>query len=147
MAYTQYSAESCVRQGNDLELFIEEQMGKSSWNTLAADVKKTKKGDDSNKTIPSPACSMDPLLMLDSHRRINSSAKSHNSDVKRGPLPQDASESRRSQGISEHIGKGLRELYGDMLAQPVPDRFLELLNRLEASTISPAPKAKRPGGG
>ncbi len=122
-------------------------MGKSSWNNLAANTKSKKDGDDSNQPISSLARSMDPLVMLDSHRRANSPAKSHNSDVKRGPVSSDCPASRDSKGVSEHIGKGLRELYGDTLAQPVPDRFVELLNRLEASTISPAAKAKRPGGG
>jgi hypothetical protein len=37
--------------------------------------------------------------------------------------------------IGEHIGKELRDLYEDVVAQPVPDRFLELLNQLEAGSI------------
>jgi hypothetical protein len=35
----------------------------------------------------------------------------------------------------EHIGKELRGLYAEVVAQPVPDRFLELLNKLEAGAI------------
>jgi hypothetical protein len=47
--------------------------------------------------------------------------------------------------ISELIGKELRSLYEDIVAQPVPDRFLDLLNQLETTTISgPSPK-KAPG--
>jgi hypothetical protein len=38
--------------------------------------------------------------------------------------------------IGELIGKELRNLYDDVVAQPVPDRFLDLLNQLEISTIS-----------
>ena len=32
------------------------------------------------------------------------------------------------------IGMGLRELYSRALEEPVPDRFIELLNQLEQST-------------
>jgi hypothetical protein len=37
--------------------------------------------------------------------------------------------------LGEHIGKELRGLYAELVAQPVPDRFLELLNKLEAGAI------------
>jgi len=33
--------------------------------------------------------------------------------------------------IGEQIGRRLRTVYNDMLAQPVPDRFLDLLRELE----------------
>ncbi|MGA8172429.1 MAG: NepR family anti-sigma factor [Methylocystis sp.] len=39
--------------------------------------------------------------------------------------------------LGEHIGRELRGLYEDIVAQPVPERFLELLNKLESGTISP----------
>jgi hypothetical protein len=45
-------------------------------------------------------------------------------------------EARPSAEIGELIGKELRSLYDDVVAQPVPDRFLDLLNQLESSTIS-----------
>ena len=37
--------------------------------------------------------------------------------------------------IGEHIGRELRGMYEDVVSQPVPDRFLELLNKLESGTI------------
>ncbi len=37
--------------------------------------------------------------------------------------------------VGEHIGKELRSFYDDILAQPVPDRFLELLKELETGAI------------
>ncbi len=37
--------------------------------------------------------------------------------------------------IGEHIGRELRGLYEDIVAQPVPERFIELLNKLEADAI------------
>ncbi len=43
--------------------------------------------------------------------------------------------------VGEYIGRELRELYDDVLAQPVPDRFLSLLNKLEAGAISAAQAA------
>jgi Anti-sigma factor NepR len=36
--------------------------------------------------------------------------------------------------IEEHIGRQLRSLYDDVLAQPIPDRFLDLLKQLEAQS-------------
>ncbi len=35
------------------------------------------------------------------------------------------------QAIGEQIGRQLRSVYNDVLAQPVPDRFLDLLRELE----------------
>jgi hypothetical protein len=34
--------------------------------------------------------------------------------------------------ISDQIGRQLRSVYHDVLAQPVPDRFLDLLKDLDA---------------
>ena len=47
--------------------------------------------------------------------------------------------------VGEYIGRELRELYDDVLAQPVPDRFLALLNKLDAGAISAAQTADRRG--
>jgi len=47
--------------------------------------------------------------------------------------------------IGEFIGKELRSLYDDVVAQAVPDRFLDLLNQLEAAPISPVSDKKTPG--
>jgi Anti-sigma factor NepR len=33
--------------------------------------------------------------------------------------------------VSEHIGKELRAMFDDVVAEPVPDRFRELLDQLE----------------
>jgi len=33
--------------------------------------------------------------------------------------------------VQSHIGRQLRAIYDGVVAQPVPDRFLELLNELE----------------
>ena len=39
--------------------------------------------------------------------------------------------------LGTQIGFQLRNLYDDVLNQPVPDRFLDLLSQLEASANSP----------
>jgi hypothetical protein len=52
---------------------------------------------------------------------------------------------RGSNDIGEQIGRELRGMFDEVLAQPVPDRFLDLLNRLETNTISSKAKAKAPG--
>ena len=33
--------------------------------------------------------------------------------------------------IDEHIGRHLKAIYDDVLQQPIPDRFLDLLNQLD----------------
>lgn len=39
---------------------------------------------------------------------------------------------------ASQIGKKLRAQFDQMVGEPVPDRFLELLNRLEAAEKKPA---------
>ena len=39
--------------------------------------------------------------------------------------------------VEEHIGRQLRSLYDDILAQPVPDRFVDLLAQLAARSRKP----------
>ena len=42
--------------------------------------------------------------------------------------------------ISDQIGRQLRSVYSDLLAQPVPDRFLDLLKDLD--TAGPGAKSQ-----
>jgi Anti-sigma factor NepR len=42
--------------------------------------------------------------------------------------------------ISDIIGRRLRNYYDEVAAQPVPDRFLELLERLEARSLPKKPE-------
>ena len=45
--------------------------------------------------------------------------------------------------VSDQIGRQLRSVYDDVLAQPVPDRFLDLLKDLDALAAPvPRPLAK-----
>ncbi len=42
----------------------------------------------------------------------------------------------RNVDFGDAIGKELQNLYDDLVAQPVPDRFLNLLNQLEKNMVS-----------
>ena len=37
--------------------------------------------------------------------------------------------------VGEHIARELRSMFEPIVSQPTPDRFIELLNRLEAGAI------------
>lgn len=47
--------------------------------------------------------------------------------------------------FQDAIGKELRNLYDDVAAQPVPDRFLDLLNQLEGNVLHSARSPRAPG--
>lgn len=84
-------------------------------------------------------------------RREETSFKSHQGGRSISPLhrepgaPSCRPAANGKSGVSEYIGRELREIYDDVLAQPVPDRFLALLNKLDAGAISAAQTAGRPG--
>ena len=54
----------------------------------------------------------------------------------RGAMRRQAGATEAIGGIPDSIGKELRNLYDDVVAQPVPDRFLKLLNQLETNVLS-----------
>lgn len=47
--------------------------------------------------------------------------------------------------FQDAIGKELRHIYDDVVAQPIPDRFLNLLNQLEKNVLS-SPAASSASG-
>ena len=51
-------------------------------------------------------------------------------DPTASPPPPDEDENGTSQK-SDWIGANLREVYDETLNEPVPDRFLEILNKIE----------------
>lgn len=51
----------------------------------------------------------------------------------------------RKVDLGDAIGKELKVLYDDVVAQAVPDRFLDLLNQLESDAISSEPVSKASG--
>jgi hypothetical protein len=38
---------------------------------------------------------------------------------------------KRAVNVKDHIGRQLRAIYDEVASQPVPDRFMDLLNRLD----------------
>jgi anti-sigma factor NepR-like protein len=52
------------------------------------------------------------------------------------------SRSSRRNEIGERIGSELRALYDEVLREPVPDRFCELLRRLEEETTAAAGRSQ-----
>lgn len=54
---------------------------------------------------------------------------------------------RKTNGVDfgDAIGKELQSLYDDLVAQPVPDRFLNLLNQLEKNMVSSGVSSSAPG--
>lgn len=117
-------------------------MGKSRRNNLAAELEQSEGETDEASNGPvtlqeQDEFSSEGLVMLSARRR---SAKVGSDARKR------SSRSRTDERneIGEQIGAQLRTLYDDVLNQPVPDRFLELLNKLETDNISP-PRSRTPG--
>ncbi len=51
----------------------------------------------------------------------------------------------RNVDFGDAIGKELQNLYDDLVAQPVPDRFLNLLNQLEKNMVSSGVSSRAPG--
>ncbi len=48
--------------------------------------------------------------------------------------------------IEGHIGRQLKAIYDDVLNQPIPDRFLDLLSQLEEKTPGKAGGSRDEGG-
>lgn len=126
-------------------------MGKSSRNTLAAELNSPDKQEDSDETSIGrvglqrhdaiSGTDFSGLVVLDPRRRL---AKTEAMSASRKSPRQKGARGDESSKLGEQIGAQLRSLYDDVLNQPVPDRFLELLNKLESDTISPT-RSKAPG--
>lgn len=52
---------------------------------------------------------------------------------------------KRGVDFGDAIGKELQNLYDDIVAQPVPDRFVSLLNQLEKNMVSSGLSKSAPG--
>jgi len=59
-------------------------------------------------------------------------------DMSEGERDKKAIEPTLEPLLQAHIGKQLRDMFGSMAREPVPDRFRQLLDRLEAGE-QPAP--------
>lgn len=62
---------------------------------------------------------------------MNSNCKSMDDDALAGDPPATPQHSKRKPSIQDHIGQELRAMYDEVLQQPIPDRFLELLEALD----------------
>lgn len=58
----------------------------------------------------------------------------------------DMTKATKERGVDfgDVIGKELQNLYDDVVAQPVPDRFLSLLNQLEKNALSTGSPSRAP---
>ncbi|MBY6241840.1 NepR family anti-sigma factor [Methylosinus sp. Sm6] len=117
-------------------------MGKSTRKTIAAALSNSDSREVGEEMTFGPvvtqeeqlsAADRDGLVALNSRRPPR----------ERSPRQKSRRDDDRNK-VGAQIGDQLRNLYKDVLEQPVPERFLELLNRLEADTISP-PSSKAPG--
>jgi hypothetical protein len=59
------------------------------------------------------------------------SRKETNAEPPRSAAAVKTSPVRCKKQIQDQLGKQLRDFYQDVLTEPVPDRFIELLNKLE----------------
>lgn len=64
------------------------------------------------------------------------------SPVKLKSAPQTSNSPQKSTFASQ-IGESLQNAYNDILQQPVPDRFLELLRQLESGQTKTLPESKK----
>jgi hypothetical protein len=75
------------------------------------------------------------------HRRV---VKAETPTLRDGAMRRSAM-GRPSNDIGKQISRELRGLYDDVVSQPVPDRFLDLLDRLETTAIPSSAGSKAPG--
>jgi len=114
-------------------------MGNSSRNNVVIGRKKSENGGEHEAAIASSSRpgsrATGTAELLAPHRRV---VKAETPPLRDGAIRR-STMGRPSNDIGEQIGKELRGLYGDVVSQPVPDRFLDLLDRLETTAIaSPA---------
>jgi hypothetical protein len=80
-----------------------------------------------------PSIKPGDMKIFGARRRRESEGPKPGTETGAGPcLKRVASRSE----IAEQIGLHLRSVYDDVLAQPVPGRFLELLRQLESASSS-----------
>ena len=60
----------------------------------------------------------------------------------KGPKTLRGDPARLDRNIQNEIGRNLRAMYNDVVEQGVPDRFAELLAKLEPSATPPKPNRK-----
>jgi hypothetical protein len=120
-------------------------MGNSSRKTVVLERKKSENGDGREAAVAissgSESRGTETAVLVGSDRRVVKVETPALEDGARGRSVM----GRPSNDISEQISAELRGLYAEVLSQPVPDRFLDLLNRLETAAISSPGGTKAPG--
>lgn len=62
---------------------------------------------------------------------MSSSFKTDDDNGSTRPPSAASQRTRRKPSIQDHIGQELRAMYDEVLQQPIPDRFLDLLKALD----------------
>ena len=114
-------------------------MGNNSRKTVVIERKKSENGDGREAagaiSSGSESRGTEAAVLVGSDRRVVKVETPALGDGAKGRSLM----GRPSKDISEQISTELRGLYAEVLFQPVPDRFLDLLDRLETTAIaSPA---------
>lgn len=121
-------------------------MANSTQNNIV-ERKKLEKGDERDAqaalSLTKGNSKANGLVFLETHKRMRMMKR--NAPGGKAPGKGKPMGSPRSNEMGEQIGRELRGLYDDVVAQPVPDRFLDLLNRLETGAISSRADVKSPG--
>lgn len=117
-------------------------MGNSSRNNVVIERKKSKKGDEYEAAIasssrPGRKGTGTAELVGSRGRAVKAEAPVLRDGAMRG-----STVGRPSNDIGQQIGRELRGLYAEVVSEPVPERFLELLNRLETGAI-PSPSGTK----
>jgi hypothetical protein len=119
-------------------------MGNSSRNNVVIERKKSENGGKHEAAIANSSRpgskATGAAESVGSHR---SAVKVETPALRDGAMRRSAM-GRPSNDIGEQIGRELRGLYADVVSQPVPDRFLDLLNKLETGAIPSPAGAKAP---
>ncbi len=114
-------------------------MGNSSRNNVVVERKKSEKGDEYEAAIASSSRPGSKVTRTAELVGLHGRAVKAETPALRDGAMRRSAMGRPSNDIGEQIGRELRGLYADVVSQPVPDRFLDLLNRLETgATPSPA---------
>lgn len=117
-------------------------MGKTSRKTIVAELGKSDIREGEQDAKMGPALTLAHELSAPDHEGLVV-LNSRRPPQERSPRSKSRSEAAPNK-VGEEIGAHLRNIYNDVLEQPVPERFIELLNKLESDTISPA-RSKAPG--
>ena len=119
-------------------------MRNSSRNNVVIGRKKSENGGEHEAAIASSSRpgsrATGTAELLAPHRRV---VKAETPALRDGAIRR-STMGRPSNDIGEQIGRELRGLYADVVSQPVPDRFLDLLDKLETTAIPSSAGAKAP---